>query len=350
LHDEFIEKLKSYGRILLATHENPDADAIGSMLGLAWYLHGLGKDFKVIVSPRLPDFLRFLDTEGWVEVFDPARHSDINAWLDCWVVVDANDPNRLGLLKASFEASKAAKLCIDHHLQRNMDAFDFIHSNPEASSTCELVLEVLGPSSITNVGMAQALYAGIVDDTGGFKFQCTTPQVLRLAALLLEKGVKTDVVNRELYNQATPAKMRIFGMAYNHLSMYSDEHLAVLTLSLDDMKSAGATHDDLEGLVSKPLELRSVEVSILVYEKPDGAIRVSMRSKTRVDVNAIARLFGGGGHRFAAGATFSESIESVLKKIVPAIMASLGQDAVNSPQVYASWQSAVAPGAMGVKS
>jgi phosphoesterase RecJ-like protein len=162
--------------------------------------------------------------------------------------------------------------------------------------------------------------------------------------------VQTDVVNRGLYNQATPAKMRIFGMAYNNLSLYSDEQLAVLSLSLDDLKSAGATHEDLEGLVGKPLELRTVEVSLLAYERHDGRIKLSMRSKTWVDVDAISRLFGGGGHHFASGATLPAPMEPSLGKVVLAIMASLELGQESSPPAPGHWLHAIVPGSMGTKS
>jgi phosphoesterase RecJ-like protein len=349
LHDEFIKKLKQYGRVLLTTHESPDADGIGAVLALAWYLRGLGKETRIIASSKLPWHLKFMDTEGWVEAFDPACHGGIDAWPDCWLVADANEPGRLGPLKGSFDASKAVKACIDHHLRGELDAFDFTLLNQDASSACELVMEALGASSIVGPEMAQALYAGMVDDTGGFRFQCTTPKVLRMAAKLLDRGVRTDAVNRGLYNQATPAKMRIFGMAYNNLSLYSDEQLAVLSLSLDDLKSAGATHEDLEGLVGKPLELRTVEVSVLAYERHDGRIKISMRSKTWVDVDAISRLFGGGGHHFAAGAVLPGPMEQTLGKVVLAIMASLEVGPDSSPPAPGHWLHAIASGTMGAK-
>ncbi|MDR0498274.1 MAG: bifunctional oligoribonuclease/PAP phosphatase NrnA [Holophagales bacterium] len=328
---DFFQKLDSFNRVLISTHEQPDADAIGATLGIAWYLRGLGKDTRIVVTPRLPDFLKFLDTEKWIECFDPNFHRDIAAWPDCWVLADASELSRLGPLKDNFLAAKGGKGCIDHHIiGSSMEVFDFVYSNPDASSACELVLQAINFSSGLSMdmplAMAQALYAGLVDDTGNFRFNNTSHTVFRMAASLLEKGVKPDVVYRSLYNQGTLAKMRLFGIAFERMRLYCDERLAVTTVSLDDMKSVGAVHEDLEGLVNRPMELRTVEVSALAYEKFNGSVKLSTRSKYRVDVNAVCRLFGGGGHRLASGATLPGPITSVLEAVVPAITARIEQD------------------------
>jgi phosphoesterase RecJ-like protein len=171
--------------------------------------------------------------------------------------------------------------------------------------------------------MAQALYAGMVDDTGNFRFACTTPKVLRLAASLLERGAEPDIVTQGLYSQGTLARMRLSARAVERMSMHSEDQLAVMSVSLADLEAVGAEQDDLEGLVQKPTELRSVEVAALFYEKSDGSIKVSLRSKGRVDVNAICRSFGGGGHRFASGAKFNKEMKAVLNEVTPAIIAAI---------------------------
>ncbi|MDR1840691.1 MAG: bifunctional oligoribonuclease/PAP phosphatase NrnA [Holophagales bacterium] len=325
--DEFIVKLESCNQVLLTTHEQPDADGVGSILGLAWRLRGLGKKFRLVVTPRLPGFLNFLDPEKWIEPFDADIHKNIAAWPDCWVLADASELSRLGPLKDSFLASKAAKLCIDHHLPGDdAGAFDIVILNSGASSTCELVTQTLGISMEMPLPMAQALYAGLVDDTGSFRFPCTSARAHKIAAALLERGVKPDAVHRELYNQATPAKMRIAGLAFERMQLHCNERLAVMTVSLADMESVGAIHEDLEGLVNKPMELRAVEVSAIIYEKLNSGVKVSMRSKSRVNVNAVCRSFGGGGHRLASGATLSGDIASALESVVPVTIARIEQD------------------------
>ena len=327
MSEGFIENLASYSRVLLTPHLQPDADAIGSVLGLAWHLHGLGKEFKIIASPGLPGYLTFLDTEKWIEPYIPSQDVNIADWADCWVLADANDINRLGPLKDAFLSSSAAKAYIDHHLYGNMALFDFSYSDTKASSTCELVIDALGVSTKMPLAMAQALYAGIVDDTGRFGFDSTTPKVMRMVAELLEAGVKPDFVTRSLYSQGTPEKMRLTGRAFDRMTMHCADRLAIMTVSLADLAYYGAVHEDLEGLVNKPLELRSVEVSALVYERRDNSIKMSMRAKSCVDVNSICRTFGGGGHRLASGAEFFRPMDAVLETVLPVIIAKIEQDA-----------------------
>jgi phosphoesterase RecJ-like protein len=278
--------------------------------------------------------LGFLDPFGWISCFDPDSFAETAKWLDCWVLSDANEIGRLGPLKDGFFASRVAKCCIDHHeLGGDLGEFGFAVMDPNASSTCELVFDALWGIEADRwraadmpIQMAQALYAGILDDTGGFRFSCTTPRVLRIAATLLEMGVRSDVVNRALYSQATPAKMRLEAMALAKMDMSCGDRLAVTTVSLRDLESVGATHGDIEGLVSRPMELRTVEVSALYYERLNGSVKVSMRSKSQVDVNAICRLFGGGGHKMASGATLQGPLEAALKTTLPTISARIEQD------------------------
>jgi phosphoesterase RecJ-like protein len=358
LANDFLQRLGAFDRVLLTTHEQPDPDGVGSMLGLAWRLQALGKEFRLAISSAEPPcFLDFLDPHGWVRCFDPDSFGETVQWADCWALADANELSRLGPLKAGFLASKAAKCCIDHHEPSgDLGVFDFAMTDPRASSTCELVVDALcgadqcadgagdqnawrglppdappglAPWSAVGslpLGMAQALYAGMVDDTGWFRFPGTSPKVMRIAAALLERGVAPEAVNRALYGQATPAKLRLEGMALGAMELRCAGRLAVTTVSLGDLKSVGAVHGDIDGLVSRPMELRTVEVSALFYEKLDGSVKASMRSKSSVDVNAVCRLFGGGGHKLASGATLPGPMASAIEATLPAILARIEQD------------------------
>ena len=330
LVDGFLSRLASFDRILLTTHEQPDPDGIGSILGLAWHLHGLGKEFRLVISSlRPPSFLGFVDPKGWVRCFDRESFEETAQWPDCWVLADANEVGRLGPLKEAFSASKAVKCCIDHHEpSSDLGVFDLVTTDPRASSTCELVFDAVCSAGQGDVPleMAVALYAGIVDDTGGFRFSCTSPKVMKIGAALLERGVAPSEVNRALYSQATPAKLRLEALALGKMALHRNERLAVSTVSLRDLDSVGAVHEDLEGLVSRPMDLRTVEVSALFYEKLNGSVKVSMRSKRSVDVFAVCRLFGGGGHRLASGATLPGPVESALEAVLPALSARIEMD------------------------
>jgi phosphoesterase RecJ-like protein len=171
--------------------------------------------------------------------------------------------------------------------------------------------------------MLTALYAGLVDDTGNFRFSNTTPKVHRIAAALIEDGADPSRIYQDLYHQNRPARLRLFGKAYASLAILGDGRYGRVSLSQTDLKTCGASHDDMEGLVNEALKLRGVEVSALLYELPDGRIKASLRSRGQVDVNIVCRQFGGGGHRLASGAKLDGPLEQGQTRVDAAVLAQL---------------------------
>jgi len=325
----FAEFLDHQGRILLTTHENPDGDGTGAMAGLAHYLRGLGKEVRIVVVPALPEFLRFLDPGGWVEPFDPqGAHRDLAGWPDAWILVDASEPHRMGPLLPLFQASRASKVCLDHHLKDAPQGFDQEFTDPSASASAELVYDLarLRLPMPLPMAMAEALYAGVVDDTGNFRFSNATAKVHRLAAELIEQGVAPARIYQALYHQGRPARLRLFGQAFAGMELQGKGRYARLSLTQADFAACGADHDDLEGLVNRPLELRGVEVACLLHELADGRFKASLRSRERADVNAVCRRFGGGGHRLASGAKLDGPLARAQNDIDAAVLAQLGID------------------------
>ncbi len=327
--DRFLPVLASARRVLLTTHENPDGDGTGSMVALAHCLRAQGKEIRIVVSPEVPFFLEFLDTEGWIEIYEPhGAHADLAAWPEAWVLVDASEPHRMGLLKATFQASKALKVCLDHHLKDGPQGFDAEFTDPSASASAELVYD-LATSCMPRPfppALRDALYTGLVDDTGNFRFSNSTPKVLRMAAALVEEGADPSRIYQALYHQNRPQRLRLFGRAFQSLRLLGEGCYGALTLSQADLKACGAIHDDMEGLVNEPLRLRGVEVASLVHELGDGRIKVSLRSRGRTDVNAICRLFGGGGHRLASGAKLDGPLDQVQTRVDDAVLAQFQKD------------------------
>lgn len=174
--------------------------------------------------------------------------------------------------------------------------------------------------------MARALYTGIVDDTGNFRFSNATAAVHRLAADLIEDGVEPARVYQALYHQGRPEKLHIQGRAFGRMALQEEGRYARMSLTRDIMADCGANHDDLEGLVNKPLELRGVEVSCLLEELADGRIKASLRSRERVNVNAVARTFGGGGHFLASGAKLDGPMAQAEVAVDAAVAKQLLQD------------------------
>lgn len=321
--------LEQPNRILLTTHESPDGDGTGAMVGLAHYLKARGKDVRLVVSPHVPEFLRFLDPGGWIEPLDlEGRHRDLAAWPDVWLLVDASEPQRLGPLLPAFLATHASRVCLDHHLKDAPQGFDREFTDPTASASAELVydLAVLDLPLPLPDAMAQALYAGVVEDTGNFRFSNATPKVHRMAAQLIEQGVAPARIYQNLYHQGRPEKLRLTGHALASLALLSEGRYARISLTQADLDAFGADHDDMEGLVNRPLELRGVEVSCLLYEMPDGRVKASLRSREAANVNAVCRHFGGGGHRLASGAKLDGPLPKAQTVIDAAVLAQLEVD------------------------
>lgn len=327
--ERFFAFLEPHRRILLTTHENPDGDGTGSMVALAHCLRSRGKETRIVISPELPSFLEFLDPEGWVEAYEPhGSHTDLADWPDAWLLMDASEPHRMGPMQGMFKTSKAVKLCLDHHLKDAPQGFDIEFTDPTAAASAELVFDLAAstmPRPLPSP-MVTALYAGLVDDTGNFRFSNASPKVHRIAAALIEDGADPAKIYQDLYHQNRPQRLRLFGRAFEGIRILGEGRYGAMALSQSDLKACGAIHDDMEGLVNEPLRLRGIEVATLIHELGDGRFKASLRSRGRVDVNAVCKLFGGGGHRLASGAKLDGPLEQVQTRVDAAVLAQIQKD------------------------
>lgn len=326
--DRFAAFLDQHQRVLLTTHENPDGDGVGASLGLAHYLKSRGKAARIVVHPGLPDNLRWMDPEGWVERFDPATAGDLAGWPDVWLIVDASEPHRLGALFPAFEATSAVRCCLDHHLKDAPKGFDQEFTDPTASASGQLVFQMAKGRMDGRMpaAMVNALYASLVSDTGNFRFSNATSEVHRIAADLIDLGAEPARTFQNLYHVDTPQKLKLFSRAFEGMRLLSQARLALLLVRRSDLEQCGASYEDLDELVQAPMRLRGIEVSALVYEAEDGRVKLSLRSKERVNVNAVCRTFGGGGHFLASGAKLEGPLDQALPRIEAALLAQLQKD------------------------
>lgn len=329
--DRFADFLENHARLLLTTHENPDGDGVGAAVALAAHLKGRGKEARIVVAPTLPENLRFLDPEGWIEAYEPVgAHRDLAAWPDAWLLIDASEPHRMGALFAAFEGTSAERACLDHHLKDAPHGFDDEFTDSTASASTELVYDLVRPRLGGDLPpvMAQALYAGMVSDTGNFRHSNTTPKIHQAAADLIAQGVHPARIYNALYQTATPAKLKLFGRAMGGLQMRDGGRFAYVAVTTADLAACGATHEDLDELVEEPRKLKGVEVAALFSEAADGRAKVSLRSREKVDVNAVCRLFGGGGHRLASGAKAAMPLPAFIAQVEVAVLAQMERDMV----------------------
>ncbi len=306
------------GPFLVATHRNPDGDAIGSMLALSRALRNAGRDVVMWHPdvPAVPEDLAFLLAPGEQVIHElPADIATRTVVaVDCASVGRLSDhpPGELG----------ACLINIDHH-HDNGRFGDLNLIDGEASSSAELVLAVMDAAGwALDPGIAHALHVGIVTDTGRLSYSKVSGATLRADARLVDAGVNVADVARRLYENLPLAQARLLGAAYSKAESLLDGRLMVAMLDLDDFAAAGT--DDADGIAEALRAIRGVEVGALVRHLHGGGLRVSLRAASdRVDVSSIARLAGGGGHRAAAGLTSDLTAPEFVAWLTEAVSAQL---------------------------
>ena len=316
--------VRSARRAVLVAHTNADGDAVGAMTGMYQLLRQVG---VASVTPLLPDGVP--DELAWVPCANAVVDGETCADSCCEAIgaadliigLDISGFSRTGRLEPWLRESPARKLLVDHHEQPERESFDTVVSEPSASSTCELVYwlmrEAFGNEVFTS-SVAESLYTGICTDTGTLSYSNERQSVYLAIAELLQYGVDPMRVNRSIKNVFSEERLRFFGYAMAHrLTVYEGPQVALMVLTAHDMSEAGVESSELTGLINEVMKLKTIDCGILVREETTCAgskVRLSMRSKERYDVNRLAaEMFGGGGHKRAAGATSNVSLERTVK-------------------------------------
>ena len=308
--------LKGKKRVALGGHVRPDGDCVGSCMGLYHYLKEqypeIGTD---VYLEEVPEAYRMIkDTD---EVKTQITDGDV---YDLFICLDCGDMQRLGFSMPLFENAKET-LCVDHHISN--DAFaDNNYVVPEASSTSELIYTLLDAEKIS-CASAEALYMGIVHDTGVFQYSCTSPETMEIAADLMRKGINGSEIIDKTYFEKTYIQNQILGRALLESMLIMDKKCIVSVIRQKSMKFFQAKPSDLEGIVSQLRQTKGVEVAIFLHEISPQKFKVSLRSKGKVDVSEIAKYFGGVGHVRAAGVTMEGSSHDVINNITARIVLQL---------------------------
>jgi phosphoesterase RecJ-like protein len=306
------DAIRSNDRFLVVTHENPDGDALGSMLGTALGLRALRKDVVMYLSGSAPTpaEYRFLD------LTDVRRELPDDLEERVLLAVDCANERRIGETNTGVDRAKLV-VNVDHH-HDNSEFGDVNLIVAAASSTSEIVRDVFGALDVAlTPEIAAALYVGLVTDTGRFQYTNTTPKALRLAAELVEAGADVHGIFRHVYETVQFAKLKLLARALERAQLFEGGRLVVSYLLRDDFKDVGAAEPYSEGIIDSLRAVEGSEMVALIREPPrnDGPTRrVSLRSShDEVDVSAIARKMGGGGHRQAAGFSSELSIHEIIE-------------------------------------
>jgi bifunctional oligoribonuclease and PAP phosphatase NrnA len=312
--------------IVLTTHVNADGDGAGSEAAMAAWLLRQGKHVRIANPTPYPELYGFLleNPKLLLNPGDPDWSAALNA-ADLFVVLDVSEPRRLGRVAGALRDKKI--VLIDHH-PPNEGAVQAIAAvqEPGACATGELIYDlfvVAGTLPPWPAAIVDALYAAIVTDTGSFRFANTTPRTHIIAADLLRRGVDPEEMYRRIFATVPLRRIHLLRAALEQLDIDPAAHLAWITVPRAVMDAANATSEDLEGLVEHARSIEGTEVAMLFRETADGSTKISLRSNGRVDVNAIARQFGGGGHIKASGALTSGPLEETRAKVLDAARAAV---------------------------
>ncbi len=306
---EFDRLVQDSRTALIGTHLNPDGDALGSALAVAFYLESRGLECELVCHHAAPENLRFLPGSERFST-EVSRGS-----FDFGVILDLDSTDRLGSVANHFEACSRV-VVIDHHKPHHEpgDLRIIDESAPATAVILTRLMTQLGAQ--LNADIAVSLLTGIVTDTGSFRFRNTTPEALAMAALLIESGADINLVSEEVYNRKSLSSLRLLGRILENMRLESGGRIAWATVSFDDFEQNGASDEDTEGFVNELLAVRTVQIAALFREPRRGRVRVSLRSRGDFDVAAVAQEFGGGGHRNAAGISFERDLSQGAADVV----------------------------------
>jgi len=319
-------------RIVLVGHTNPDGDAIGAMLAWGRVLETEGHRVTYIVPNRFPSFLDWMDGASKILVFKDSPDPCVNATTEADVIfsMDFNQPQRLEALGEVIASNTmATKVLIDHHLAPP-PTFDILFSRSDLSSTCIIVYaiiwELYGLEAITKP-VAEALYVGIMTDTGNFSFGKLSPELFHAVAHLVEKGINIHEINNNVYNSYSEGRMRLLGYVLSSkMRIIESCRTAYFALSEGELRRYNFQIGDTEGFVNFPLIIKGLHMSAM-FVQTRRFIRVSLRSRGDVDVNLFARrYFEGGGHKNAAGGKSFDTVEQTVERFRKAVYEFFGVD------------------------
>jgi len=313
-------------QIVLSSHTNPDGDAIGSLLAMYFYLTNKGHEVSMIVPNKFPEFYEWMPGSDLIINYEKEakRAQKLLKSAEVFFSLDYNAFSRVGPVAEFIPAVPSTRILIDHHIDPERDNYDFCFSDTIYSSTAEMVytfIRMMDDLHLLTKPAAEAIYTGIVTDTGSFSYACSRPDTYEITADLMRLGMDVEKIHRLIYDTFSENRLRLLGFAISNRMLVWDEfHTAIIYLTKADLAKYNYSVGDTEGVVNYPLMMKKVNMSILITEK-DNKLRLSFRSKGEFSVNLLTRKhFNGGGHRNAAGGNMSMSTDAFLaelKKVLP---------------------------------
>ena len=323
--EEIYRLLGQPRKVVIIMHQKPDADAMGSSLGLFHFLKRLGHTPTVISPTNWAEWLKWMpgcqgvidyeySTEKAAAVLDQAE------WVFC---LDFNNMARTRSMASRLRKLKCVKILIDHHQQPETESFAYGVSNTEKSSTCEMVYDFIvgsGHAPVIDLDIAACLYAGVMTDTGSFRFPEASAAVHRMVAALKDTGLNHTQIHENLFDNFLENRLRFMGFVLqNKMDIFYEHNAALISIPWKDLVRFDIKTGDTEGLVNYPLSIQGIKMAALIIDR-DEEVKCSFRSKGNFDVNTFARrYFDGGGHFNAAGGRSTDTLEVTVQRFIAAL-------------------------------
>ena len=302
-----VDMLLSQPDWLILCHHYPDGDTLGSAFALCRALQATGRAARVLCADNIPDKYAYFTAE--------VSADEVSGEHIC--AVDVVDPKLLGKALEETYADRI-DLCIDHHVSNLHYARHLLLK--DYAATAMLVLEIIREMNVAlDPVMAEALYTGIATDSGCFKYGNTTALTHRMAAELMDVGIRYETINREMFDIKSRARMELERMALSGIRFACNDRVALMPVTRAMIEQTNATEGDMEGLSPLPRQIEGVWIGVLLRERIAGGYKVSLRSDNRANVSAIAQKMGGGGHVAAAGCSLNLSLEDACERVLEAI-------------------------------
>jgi bifunctional oligoribonuclease and PAP phosphatase NrnA len=322
---QIADAIRARQRFVLSSHARPDGDSIGSQLALAYALRALGKSVRVVNKDPAPGPLMAFPGVPEIEIADR-----VDGEFDAAIVLECGDLGRTGVagLDQSFVIN------IDHH-PGNTGYGQIKWFDPRAAACGEMVFDLVGALGVPlTLEIATHVYVAILTDTGSFHYSSISPRTFEICRETLEAGVDPVLVARNVYDSNNMGRLKLFGGVLSAMQIDPSGRIAIVYLDHEMARAAGGTYEDTEGLINLPLTVKEIEAVVFFKQIEGDEYRVSMRSKGEIDIGAVAKEFGGGGHKNAAGCTVSGAIDALQKTFIEKIERAIGVQAgtVAGPQ------------------
>jgi phosphoesterase RecJ-like protein len=315
-----LDFIKRTQRFVITAHETPDADALGSECAMLRALRTMGKEALILNADQTPHKFTYMDPDGIVKVLEKAESVPTDIAEYSLLILDTNDVRNIGALGTLVLPRVREHFIIDHH-ERDVDAGsggNFIQKG--ASSTCEIVYQLIREMNVQiDLPIAEALYTGILFDTGCFIYPKTTALTFEIARDLVSIGVKPNFVYSRIYESNSISALILQSAVLSTLELSYANHVAILTMPRQMLLDCKASYEEADQLINIPLRSEDVRVSVFFKESQDGRLRCSLRSKGNINVADVAMQFGGGGHTTAAGFKCRDPLDATKHAVLEAL-------------------------------